>query len=172
MRLLHLADTRRLDERGIDRVAIVPNKGRNCKGFPSVQTKLPKPSYYPTLRCMALKLSSRQQAQLAFLDAAMPKMQRIQALIEKLQSPNEAESASRSLVRMLDELKSGAAALSLSGVSQTAAVMSGLARKTGGLHTKLRGLREGMAGLKINYDGARKVASKPAEVPEGPARAN
>ena len=113
---------------------------------------------------MALKLSARQQAQLAFLDAQMPKIQRVQALIEKLNSPSEAESAGRSLVRILDEIKSGAAGLGISGVSQTASVMSSLARRTGGLHTRLRGLREGLAGLKINYDGARKAASKP----EGP----
>jgi hypothetical protein len=114
---------------------------------------------------MALKLSSRQQAQLAFLDAQVPKIQRVQALIEKLNSPSEAESAGRSLVRILDEIKSGAASLSISGVSQTAAVMSSLARRTGSTQTRLRGLREGLAGLKINYDGARKSASKP----EGPA---
>jgi hypothetical protein len=114
---------------------------------------------------MALKLSARQQAQLAFLDAQMPKIQRIQTLIEKLASPSDAETASRSLVRMLDELKSGAAGLGISGVAQTASVMSSLARRTGGLHTRLRGLREGLAGLRINHDGARKAASKP----EGPA---
>ena len=114
---------------------------------------------------MALKLSSRQQAQLAFLDAQVPKIQRVQALIEKLNSPSEAESAGRSLVRILDEIKAGAASLSISGVSQTAAVMSSLARRTGSTQTRLRGLREGLAGLKINYDGARKSASKP----EGPA---
>lgn len=114
---------------------------------------------------MALKLSARQQAQLAFLDAQIPKIQRIQALIEKVGSPSESETAGRSLVRILDELKSGAAGLSLSGVAQTSAVMSSLARKTGSVQTRLRGLREGLAGLKINCDGARKAASKP----EGPA---
>jgi hypothetical protein len=116
---------------------------------------------------MALKLSPRQQAQLAFLVAQLPRIQRIQALIEKLNSPSEAESAGRSLVRSLDELKSGAAGLGITGVSQTAAVMSSLARRTGGLHTRLRGLREGLGSLKINYDGARKAASKPEKPEEG-----
>lgn len=115
---------------------------------------------------MALKLSARQQAQLAFLDAQLPKIQRIQTLIEKLNSPSESESAARSLVRMLDELKSGASGLSLTGVTQTAAVMSSLARQTGGLHTRIRGLREGLAGLKINADGARKAASRPEAAKE------
>ena len=110
---------------------------------------------------MAVKLSSRQQAQLAFLDAQVPKIQRIHALIEKLTSPSEADYAGRSMVRMLDELKSGASGLSLTGVAATASVMSSLARRTRSTQTRLRGLREGLAGLKINCDGARKAASKP-----------
>jgi len=117
---------------------------------------------------MALKLSARQQAQLAFLDAQMPKLQRVQALIEKLTSPSEAESAAADLVRILDEIKSGAAGLSISDVAQSASVMASLARRTGGLQTRIRGLREGFAGLKINYDGARKAASKPEAVEEKP----
>lgn len=110
---------------------------------------------------MAVKLSSRQQATLAFLDAQVPKIQRIQALIEKLTLPSEADYAGRSMVRILDELKSGASGLSLSGVAATASVMSSLARRTGSTQTRLRGLRESLAGLKINCDGARKAASKP-----------
>ncbi|MEO8198881.1 MAG: hypothetical protein ABI679_00035 [Gemmatimonadota bacterium] len=115
---------------------------------------------------MALKLSSRQQAQLVFLDAQVQKLARIHTLIEKLNSPSEMESSRKSLSRMLDEMKSGASGLGLSGIAATAAMMSGLARGTGGLHTRLRGLREGLAGLKINCDGARKAASKPAAAAE------
>lgn len=110
---------------------------------------------------MAIKLSSRQQAQLGFLDAQLPKIQRIHSLIEKLNSPSDSDSAGKSLVRMLDELKSGASGLGLTGITQTAASMSSLARQTGGLHIRIRGLREGLAGLKINCDGARKAASRP-----------
>jgi hypothetical protein len=115
---------------------------------------------------MALKLSSRQQAQLAFLDSLPPKLARVHTLIEKLASPTEMESSRKSLMRLLDELKSGASGLGLGAVATTAAMMSGLARGTGGLHTRLRGLREGLAGLKTNCDGARKAASKPAD--DGP----
>ncbi len=110
---------------------------------------------------MAVKLSARQQAQLAYLDSQVPKIQRIQSLVEKLTSPSEAESAARSLVRQLDELKSGSAGLGLSAVAQAAANMGSLARRTGGLQTRIRGLREGLAGLRINCDGARKTASTP-----------
>jgi hypothetical protein len=115
---------------------------------------------------MALKLSSKQQAQLAFLDAQAPKIQRIHTLIEKLISPSETETAGRTLVRMLDEMKSGASGFGLTGVTQTAANMASLARQTGGLHTRIRGLREGLAGLRINCDGARKAASKPETAKE------
>ncbi|MEO8294057.1 MAG: hypothetical protein ABI613_00990 [Gemmatimonadota bacterium] len=120
---------------------------------------------------MALKLSSRQQAQLAYLDALVPRIARIHTLIEKLNSPTEMESSRKSLGRLLDELKSGASGLGLNGVAATAAGMSGLARGTGGLHTRVRGLREGLAGLKINCDGARKAASKPAAENEEPGSA-
>jgi hypothetical protein len=116
---------------------------------------------------MALKLSARQQAQLAFLDAQTPKIQRIHSLIEKLNSPSEAESAVRSLVRLLDEVKSGSASMSLTAVAQNASDMASLARRTGAVQIRVRGLREGLAGLKINCDGARKTASKPAEEAAG-----
>jgi hypothetical protein len=112
---------------------------------------------------MAVKLSSKQIAQLAFLDASFPKVSRAQSLIEKLNTPSEAESAGRSLARILDELKVNAAGLSLPGVADSAANMASLARRTGGTQVRIRGLREGLAGLKINWDGARKKASKPEE---------
>lgn len=121
---------------------------------------------------MALKLSSRQQAQVAFLDAQVPKLARVHTLIEKLNSPSELESSRKSLARLLDEMKSGASGLGLTGIASTASMMAGLARGTGGLHTRLRGLREGLAGLKINCDGARKAASKPAAEGEEKASEN
>ena len=110
---------------------------------------------------MSIKLSSRQQAQLGFLEQAYNKVQRIQSLIEKLASPSDAETAGRSLARLLDEVKSGAAALSLSRVADSAASMGSLARRGGPIPLRLRGLREGLAGLKNNWEGARTKASTP-----------
>ncbi|MGE0351891.1 MAG: hypothetical protein AB7I33_17380 [Gemmatimonadales bacterium] len=111
---------------------------------------------------MAVKLSARQQAQLQFLDQNAPKLARIYALIEKLTTPSEADNACRALARMLDQMKVDSAGLSLSGVSDSAATMAALARRTGGVQTRLRGLRDAVVGLKINWEGARKAASRPA----------
>ena len=110
---------------------------------------------------MAIKLSSRQQAQLGFLDQAYNKVQRIQSLIERLATPSEAETAGRSLARILDEVKSQAAAMSLSRVADSAASMGSIVRRTATIPIRLRGLREGLAGLKINWEGARRAASTP-----------
>jgi hypothetical protein len=44
--------------------------------------------------------------------------------------------------------------------------MASVARRTGGLQTRLRTMREALAGLKINYEGAKKAAMKP-EAPAG-----
>ena len=110
---------------------------------------------------MALKLSSKQQAQLEFLNRTFAKVQRIQSLIEKLASPSESESAGRSLCRLLDEVKSGSAALGLSKVADSTANMSSVARRTGAIPQRMRTLREGCATLKINWEGARTKASTP-----------
>ena len=115
---------------------------------------------------MALKLSSKQQAQLEFLTRAFPKVQRIQSLIEKLSSPSESESAGRSLCRLLDEVKSGSAAMGLAKVADSAANMSSVARRTGAIPQRQRTLREGSASLKINWEAARTKASIP-EVESG-----
>jgi hypothetical protein len=110
---------------------------------------------------MALKLSSRQQAQIGFLDQAFSKVQRVQSLIERMASPSETETANRSLARFVDEIKSGASGMGLSRVAESAANIGSISRRSGALPEKLRNLREGLAGLKINWEGARKAASTP-----------
>jgi hypothetical protein len=110
---------------------------------------------------MSIKLSSRQQAQLGFLDQAFSKVQRVQSLIEKIATPSEAETASRSLTRIVDEIKSGASGMGLSRVADSAANIGSIARRSGAIPQRLRSLREGLAGLKINWEGARKAASTP-----------
>jgi hypothetical protein len=110
---------------------------------------------------MSIKLSSRQQAQLGFLDQAFSKVQRVQSLIEKLATPSEAEHAGRSLTRIVDEIKSGASGMGLSRVADSAANIGSIARRSGAIPQRLRSLREGLVGLKINWEGARKAASTP-----------
>jgi hypothetical protein len=114
---------------------------------------------------MASKLSSRQQAQLAYLELLPQKLQRIYSVVEQMAGPRVDEALMRGLGRLLDEIKGSAASLSLSGLSETAGRMGMLVRSGGGMPMKVRGLRELQGSLKINYD----AALRSAKTPEGPA---
>jgi len=120
---------------------------------------------------MASKLSSRQQAQLAYLVALPPKFQRLYSVIEQMASPRVDEALMRGLGRLLDDIKGNAASLSLSGLSETAGRMGMLVRSRGAMPIKVRGLREMQASLKSNYDAALRSANTPdgldAEEPSG-----
>ena len=110
---------------------------------------------------MSVKLSSRQQAQLAFLETLPPKFQRMHAVIEEMSTLRADEAVVRGFARMLDEIKGNAAALSLSGIADTAGLMGTMARRGGGQQMKVRGLRELLGSLKTNYEGAMRVATTP-----------
>lgn len=110
---------------------------------------------------MAPKLSSRQQAQLAYLQLLPQKFQRIYSVIEQMASPRVDEALMRGLGRLLDDIKGNAASLSLSGLSDTAGRMGMLVRGGGGLPLKVRGLRELQGSLKVNYDAALRSATTP-----------
>ena len=117
---------------------------------------------------MAVKLSSRQQAQLAYLETLPRKFQRMHAVIEEMTAMRADEAVVRGFCRLLDEVKGNAAALSLTGLADTAGLMSTMARRGGGLQMKVRGLRELQGSLKINYEAAIRAASTP-EAPEAAA---
>jgi hypothetical protein len=110
---------------------------------------------------MAIKLSSRQQAQLAFLQTLPPKFQRMHGVIEQMAALRADESVVRGFARQLDELKANASALSLTGLADTAGLMGTMARRGGGLQMKVRGLRELLGSLKINYEAAMRSATTP-----------
>lgn len=110
---------------------------------------------------MPPKLSSRQQAQLAYLELMPQKLQRIYSVVEQLASPRVDETLMRTLGRLVDDIKGNAASLSLGGLAETAGRMGMLVRGGGGLPTKVRGLRELQGSLKINYDAALRSATTP-----------
>ena len=114
---------------------------------------------------MVPKLSSRQQAQLAYLEALTPKLQRIYSLIERMATPKVDEAILRGLGRLLDEIKSNSASLSLAGLADTAGRMGMLVRGGGGLPLKVRGLRELQGSLKMNYDAALRSATTSEDEP-------
>ena len=110
---------------------------------------------------MAPKLSSRQQAQLAYLQLLPQKLQRIYSVVEQLASPRVDEALMRGLGRLLDDIKGNAASLSMGGLAETAGRMGMLVRSGGGMPLKVRGLRELQGSLKINYDKALRSATTP-----------
>jgi hypothetical protein len=110
---------------------------------------------------MPPKLSSRQQAQLAFLQLLPPKFERIHNVVEQMAGLRADESLLRGLGRLLDEIKGNASALSLNGLADTAGLMGTMLRRGGGLQLRVRGLRELLASLKINYDAALRSATTP-----------
>jgi hypothetical protein len=114
---------------------------------------------------MALKLSSRQQAQVAYLETLPPKFQRVYSVIEAMSAMQADEAMVRGLARLLDDIKGNAGALNLAGLADTAGLMGTMARRGGGLQVKVRGLRELLGSLKINYDAALRQATTP-EAPE------
>ena len=119
----------------------------------------------------AQKLSSRQQAQLAFLQTLPPKFQRIHSVIEQMASLHADDTVLRGFIRVLDQIKAGAAALSLTSLADTAGLMATMARR-GGLQMKVRGLRELLGSLKIGYEGALRQATTPNADERHPDPAN
>lgn len=113
---------------------------------------------------MAVKLSSRQQAQLAYLQLLPQKFARIYSVVEQMAGARVDETLARALGRLVDDIKGNAASLSLGGLADTAGRMGMLIRSGGGMPTKVRGLRELQSSLKINYDAALRSAT----TPEGP----
>jgi hypothetical protein len=115
---------------------------------------------------MASKLSSRQQAQLAYLEILPQKLQRIYSVVEQMASPRVDEALLRGLGRLLDDIKGNAASLSLGGLADTAGRMGMLVRSGAGMAMKVRGLRELQGSLKINYDAALRSATTPGGLGE------
>jgi hypothetical protein len=87
---------------------------------------------------MAQKLSSRQQAQLAYLQTLPPRLGRIYAVIEEMAGLRADDAVVRGLARLLDQIKAEAGALSLSGLAETAGIMGTMTRRGGGLQMKVR----------------------------------
>jgi hypothetical protein len=117
---------------------------------------------------MAQKLSSRQQAQLAFLERLPPKFQRMHSIIEQMAGLKVDDTILRGFGRLLDEVKGNASALSLNGIAETAGLMGTMLRRGGGLQFRVRGLRELLGSLKSNYEGALRSATTPEGGEDGP----
>lgn len=114
---------------------------------------------------MAIKLSAKQQTQLAFLELLPPKFQRFASVVEQMSAPKVDEALVRGLIRQLDEVKAHASQLGMNGLADAASQMASIARRGGGQQVKVRALRDGLGVVKMNFEGALKKASTPR--PEG-----
>jgi hypothetical protein len=114
---------------------------------------------------MGAKLSSKQQAQLAYLETLPPKFHRIKTVIEEMSSLRVDDLTLKGFCRMLDEIKANANQLSINTLVDTAGLMSTMARRGGGLQMKVRGLRELLVSLKSGYDMAMRSATTPEVLP-------
>lgn len=123
---------------------------------------------------MSDKLTPRQKAQLAILETLPPKFAQMHRLIEEIAGMRVDESVIRRLTRLLDESKAATSTVGLTALTETMGIMGMLARLTGGHQMKVRGLREGLGSLKINFEGAFRSASigdpKAQDQPEEPKK--
>lgn len=118
---------------------------------------------------MTDKLTPRQKAQLGVLETLPAKFQQIHRLVEEIAGMRVDESVIRRLTRLLDESKAATNSVGLTALTETMGVMAMLARRTGGHQMKVRGLREGMGSLKINFEGAlRSASTAERETEDGP----
>ena len=114
---------------------------------------------------MAEKLTSRQIAQLGVLETLPAKFVQIHRLVEEIAGLRADESVIRRLCRILDEAKAATNTVGLTPLSDTMGNMGTIARRNAGIQMKVRGLREGLGSLKINYEGALRSAKTP--IPAG-----
>lgn len=110
---------------------------------------------------MAHKLSPKQQAHVAVLEPLPRRFEHLHRMIEEMAALRADEALQRQLARNLDELKAQTGAIGLTSLAETFGMMSMLARRSGGLQMRVRGLREGLVSLKVNYEGAWRAATTP-----------
>lgn len=112
------------------------------------------------------KLTAQQQQQLEILATLPPRFELAHRLIEELAAFRADDVTMRRLCRVLEEGKATANSLNQTALADTMGMMGMLARRGGDKRMKVRGLREGLASLKINYEGAVraiKLAAPPKE---------
>lgn len=108
---------------------------------------------------MSLKLTAKQQAQLAYLERLPAKIQKINATIEQMAGGQADDVSIRQLIRVCDEMKAGASQLGINALADAVGGMASMGRRGGGMQVKVRGLRDLLASVKHSYDAAMKKAT-------------
>jgi hypothetical protein len=115
---------------------------------------------------MAGKLTSKQIAQLTFLETLPPKFERMKKVIELMATFHVDEVQVRGMQRLVDELKAQASQVNIPALAENFGYMGMLMRRIGGQQTKVRGLAELLAGARVNFEGAYREASTPIARPD------
>ena len=122
---------------------------------------------------MTDKLTAQQQAQLDVLEMLPKRLELAHRLISEIESLRADESVIRRLCRLLDTGKAAANAVGQTALADTMGMMSTIARRGGDRRMKVRGLRDGLVSLKLNYEGAiRGIKLPPRLEPKPPANAS
>jgi hypothetical protein len=108
---------------------------------------------------VALKLNSKQQAQLQFLEPFARQLVTMSSLIEQLAAPKVDEQIGRNLLRIASSTKVNCMGLGLARMADNLGQIEQTARRTGGGLARLRSLREQHTALKQAYDVALKHAT-------------
>ena len=108
---------------------------------------------------MAVKLNSKQQAQLQFLEPFGRQIVTMSSIIEQMGAPKVDEQIGRNLLRMSSSSKVQCMGLGLARMADCLGQIEAAARRSGGGLQRLRTLREVHTALKQAYDVAYKNAT-------------
>jgi hypothetical protein len=108
---------------------------------------------------VALKLSSKQQAQLQFLEPFARQIVNMNSLIEQMNAPKVDEQIGRNLLRICSAAKVNCMGLGLARMADNLGQLEQTARRNGGGIARLRTLREVHTALKQAYEVAMKGAT-------------
>ena len=112
---------------------------------------------------MAVKLNSKQMAQVGFLEPFGRQLVSMSSLIEQMAAPKADEQLGRNLLRICSSSKVQCMGFGLGRMADVLGQMEMAARKSGGGVTKFRTLRECHTALKQAYDVAWKYATTEIE---------
>ena len=108
---------------------------------------------------MAVKLNSKQQAQLQFLEPFGRQIVSMNSFIEQMAAPKVDEQIGRNLLRIASSTKVNCMGLGLARMADTLGQIEQTARRSGGGLAKIRTLRELHTALKQAYEVAMKYAT-------------
>lgn len=103
---------------------------------------------------MTDKLTPQQQAQLEILATLPPRFEIVNRIIGEIETLHADDTQIRRLCRLLESGMATMNSIGQTALAETMGTMGTIARRSGDVRMKVRGLRDGLLSLKINYEGA------------------